>query len=69
MVAPQFQLDDLILPAGLAVAAIFIFIAILVLTDKKKKESRAVKSLGVPEIDVATVFVQEGSNVVRRSTR
>ena len=67
---PQFDLKDLALPAGLAVCAIFLFIAILVLTDKAKgKKSKTVKALGKPEVDVATVFVKEGDNVVRRSTR
>lgn len=70
MAPPQFDLQDLALPAGLAVAAIFIFIAILVLADKfKGKKNKVVKGLGKPEVDVSTVFVKEGDNVVRRSTR
>ena len=69
--AVQFNIEDLALPAGLAVAAIFIFIVILVLTDTKKKVHRTVKSLGEPEVPVgeATVYVVEDGNVVRRSTR
>ena len=67
--ATSFNIEELALPAGLAVAAIFIFILILALTGKKQKVSKAVKALGTPEVTEATVFVQEGNNIVRRSTR
>lgn len=71
MAAPAFSIEDLALPAGLAVTAIFIFIIILVLTDKKRKVNKTVKQLGEPEVPVgeATIYVQEGTNIVRRSTR